>query len=102
MKALTVIAALLLAANAYAETYAIPNQAGGGIYITDTKCASKAGTLLAYNRAEGGRTQAGCWSYEKDSEMVVVTWSDGNVYTYPVNSFVKIGESKPAAPVNYQ
>ena len=88
MKRLLLIAALT-AAPAMADTFAMPNQAGGEIVITDRKCTDKdgRGLLEAYNYSSGGRMLQGCWTVIDG--MVHVVWFDGTRYSYPIENFYK-------------
>lgn len=85
MKKLVIIAALV-AAPAFADSWAMPNQAGGEIVLTDRKCPGYKTLLEAYNYTQGGQMQTGCWTVLDN--MVHVVW-DGSPkrYTYPLESF---------------
>ena len=85
MKKLLLIAALV-AAPAFADSWAMPNQAGGEIVLTDRPCPGYKKLLAAYNYSSGGRTQTGCWTVVDD--MVQVVWNDsGRRYVYSLDSF---------------
>ena len=84
MKRLLLIA-VLAAAPAIADTWAMPNKAGGEIVLTDRSCDKSPKLLEAYNYGQGGKIMAGCWTVF--DEMVQVIWEDGSRYTYPLSSF---------------
>ena len=85
MKKLLLIAALV-AAPVFADSWAMPNQAGGEIVLTDRKCPGYKNLLSAYNYNSGGRSQSGCWTVIDN--MVHVVWDDsGRRYTYPLENF---------------
>ena len=85
MKNLLLIAALI-SAPALADSWAMPNQAGGEIVLTDRPCPGHPKLLSAYNYSSGGRSQSGCWTVIDD--MVHVIWDDsGRRYTYSLDSF---------------
>jgi hypothetical protein len=64
----------------------LPNQGGGKITFTSEQSAScKPDQLFAYAQNKGGRIElTGC--YRLIGEEVFVVWSDGDVYTYPIES----------------
>ena len=84
MKRLLLIAALA-AAPAFADTWAMPNKAGGEIVLTDRSCPQSKKLLEAYNYSSSGNIMNGCWTVF--DEMVQVIWEDGSRYTYPLSSF---------------
>lgn len=85
MKKLLLIAALI-AAPAFADSWAMPNQAGGEIVLTDRKCPGHPKLLEAYNYGTAGRSLSGCWTVIDN--MVHVVWEDsGRRYTYPLENF---------------
>ena len=61
MKKLLLIAALV-STPAFADSWAMPNQAGGEIVLTDRPCPGYKKLLAAYNYSSGGRTQTICTS----------------------------------------
>jgi hypothetical protein len=68
------------------------NGSGGLIVLTDTKCTAKEG-LVAYANDSTGRTWMGCW-FPEDS-FVFITWSDGDIRTYPYSIFTVAKKGKP-------
>lgn len=85
MKKLLLIAALV-AAPAFADSWAMPNRAGGEIVLTDRKCPGYPKLLEVYNYTDTGSMQTGCWTVVDD--MVHVVWDkSGKRYTYPLESF---------------
>ena len=96
MKKLILIAALA-AAPAFADSWAMPNRAGGEIVLTDRKCPGYKSLLQAYNYSDTGSSQTGCWTVIDD--MVHVVWDDSKRrYTYPLDNFyVKSKDKKGTA-----
>ena len=96
MKKLLLIATLV-AAPAFADSWAMPNQAGGEIVLTDRKCPGYPRLLEAYNYTQGGQSQSGCWTVIDN--MVHVVWDGSNKrYTYSLDSFyVKSKDKKGTA-----
>lgn len=94
MKRLLLIAALA-AAPAFADTWAMPNKAGGEIVLTDRNCAKSSKLLEAYNYGQGGKIMNGCWTVF--DEMVQVVWEDGTRYTYPLSEFYVKSKTKKGA-----
>jgi hypothetical protein len=95
MKKLLLIAALV-AAPAFADSWAMPNRAGGEIVLTDRKCPGYPKLLEAYNYTDSGSMQTGCWTVVDD--MVHVVWDkSGKRYTYPLESFYTKSTSKKGA-----
>jgi len=88
MKRLLLITAMI-AAPVMADTFAMPNQAGGEIVISDRPCTDKRGKglLEAYNYGNGGKHMEGCWTVIDN--MVHVVWFDGTRYSYPIENFYK-------------
>ena len=86
MKRLILIAALV-AAPVMADSWAMPNKAGGEIIINDKQCPGYKNLMQAYNYGSGGRGMSGCWFYQDG--MVRVVWNDGTEYTYPADAFYK-------------
>ena len=85
MKKLLMIAALV-AAPAFADSWAMPNQAGGEIVLTDRKCSGHKNLLAAYNYDSTGNYAEGCWAIVDG--MVHVVWDrTGKRYSYPMENF---------------
>mgnify|MGYP003347006731 CR=1 FL=1 len=78
--------------NAFADSWAMPNKAGGEIVITTRECPKVKGLLRAYNYKQGGSIQEGCWTVFDD--MVQVIWFDGSRYAYSLDSFYKKSTEK--------
>lgn len=92
MKKLLLIAALI-AAPAFADSWAMPNKAGGEIVLTDRKCPGYPNLLEAYNYGSEGRSMTGCWTVIDN--MVHVVWSDSSArYTYPLENFYVKSKNK--------
>ena len=84
MKKLALILAFLSAC-AYADTIATTeNKAGGTVILTDVPCKNGSGYYV-YSQSPTASTQFGCWW--SDDAMVHITWSDGDVRSYPFNIF---------------
>ena len=86
MKRLLIIAAFV-AAPALADTWAMPNKAGGEIVLTDKICPGYKRIMQAYNYTPGGKAQTGCWFYQDG--IVRVVWDDNSEYVYPAENFYK-------------
>lgn len=91
MKRLLLIAAFV-AAPAMADSYAMPNKAGGEIVVTDRECPANKALRDAYLYGGGGKYMHGCWTYLDN--MVHVVWDDGTRYAYPPENFYKKSETK--------
>jgi hypothetical protein len=89
MKRLLAVLLASVSLTALADTFAMPNQAGGEIVLSDRACSDKKGKGLseAYNYSSGGRYMEGCWTVIDG--MVHVVWFDGTRYTYSIDSFYK-------------
>ena len=97
MKKLLLIAALV-AAPAFADSWAMPNRAGGEIVLTDRKCPGYKNLLEAYNYTDTGSMQTGCWTVVDD--MVHVVWDkSGKRYAYPLESFYTKSTNKKGSPL---
>lgn len=93
MKALLAVLLASISITALADSWAMPNKAGGEIIITTRDCPKQKGLLRAYNYGSGGKLMEGCWTVL--DERVHVIWEDGSRYTYPLESFyVKSKDSK--------
>jgi len=63
----------------------IRNRAQGEITLTTEKCQSDPDKSFVFVRDEGGRLSlTGCWKLVEYN--VLVSWSDGDVYSYPVSA----------------
>ena len=63
----------------------IRNRAGGQITLASESCSAKQGTSFAFIKDDGGKISlTGCWSMVGDD--VVIVWSDGDVYSYPITA----------------
>ena len=92
MKGLLAVLLASISLTAWADSWAMPNKAGGEIVITTRECPKQKGLLRAYNYKQGGAIQEGCWTVF--DEMVQVIWSDGTRYAYPLDSFYKKSTEK--------
>jgi hypothetical protein len=81
-----IIAASLISTPALADSWAMPNRAGGEIVLTDRQCPGHKSLNQAYNYSDSGKSESGCWTVIDG--MVHVVW-DGvkGRYTYPIDSF---------------
>ena len=65
-----------------ADTVAtMTNDNGGIMVLTDVSCRDGSGYHM-YSQSPNYRTLFGCWW--SDSSMVHVTWSDGEIRSYPL------------------
>ena len=90
MKKLLLIAAIA-AAPAFADSWAMNNQAGGEIVLIDKLCPGYKNIMQAYTYLPGGKTLTGCWFYQEG--MVRVVWDDGSEYSYPAKRFYEKSKS---------
>ena len=82
MKKLFLGLSLVLCQISNADTLATAkNNAGGVFVLTDVPCKNGNGYHM-YSQSNGNRTLFGCWW--SDSSMVHVTYSDGEVRSYPL------------------
>jgi len=73
---------ILAASPVLADTVATLNNDNGGIMVlTDVACKDGSGYHM-YSQSPSYRTLFGCWW--SDNSMVHVTWSDGEVRSYPL------------------
>lgn len=83
---LIALALMLVTSFAQAATFALlQNKAGGQIRLTDNVSAQCTTGLVAYSTTPNQPALAGCWTY--DAGLVLIEWSDGDVYTYPGPAF---------------
>jgi hypothetical protein len=92
MKALLAVLLASVSISAWADSWAMPNKAGGEIVITTRDCPRQKGLLRAYNYIPGGQMQEGCWTVL--DERVHVVWFDGTKYTYPLDAFHVLSKDK--------
>lgn len=63
----------------------LKNKGGGEIVLTTEPCPNSTGTFFLFTNGDGGEIGfTGCWKYIKP--YVFATYSDGTVYTYPVEA----------------
>jgi hypothetical protein len=63
----------------------IRNRAGGQIILASEKCSSDQSLQFAFIKDNGGKLSlTGCWRMIGDD--IVIRWSDGDVYSYPVEN----------------
>lgn len=93
-KQMIVVAALTVAGMAQAGNLAtLKNQAGGLIYLTDSKskdCSPDGRTMYSTN--SGGGSIWGCW-YLID-EMVHIVWESGGTSAFPAGAFTLVKKNK--------
>ena len=70
---------------AYADSWAVKNQGGGEIVITDRRCPDEPKLLEAYTHLSTGKYLGGCWAVIDDAVHVV--WKDGDRSVYPIKAF---------------
>jgi len=79
------LAMLLAASQAHADTAATTGNGNGGVTIlTDVDCERGRG-YIAYAQSPRSSTFFGCWW--SDDSMVHITWQDGDTRSYPFNIF---------------
>lgn len=71
----------------------IRNQGGGKIVITDEFC-NDGKFKLAYSQMNGASTLLGCWGM--DNSFIHIRWYDGDLRSYPLESWQLINEVKPS------
>ena len=81
---------MLLAGQVQAgAVFSANNDGGGQLLLTDEACPSNADWHFAYVKMKGGKVQfTGCWTYLPDDDEVAVKYSDGDLFTYSLGSFV--------------
>lgn len=84
MKRLLLIAAVA-STPALADSWAMPNQAGGEIVVTDRACPGYKNLSEAYNYGGTGKYMSGCWAIIDG--MIHIMWDDGSRFTYPMDAF---------------
>lgn len=63
----------------------IRNRAQGQIVLATEKCSTDPSLQFAFVKDDGGRLSlTGCW--QMIGEDIVIRWSDGDVFSYPVES----------------
>ena len=63
----------------------IKNRAGGQIILATEKCSTDPSLQFAFVKDDGGRLSlTGCW--QMIGEDIIIKWSDGDVFSYPVGS----------------
>lgn len=63
----------------------IRNRAQGQIVLATEKCSTDPSLQFAFVKDDGGRLSlTGCW--QMIGEDIVIRWSDGDVFSYPVGS----------------
>jgi len=85
------ISALALSncAMAHADTWTMPNNAGGQIVLSDRVCSDKYPKLLQmYTRGSDGVTLDGCWAYYDG--YIHVVYDDKSQRTYDPKDFIKM------------
>ena len=80
---------LLMSVSAHAETWTMPNVAGGQVVLTDRKCSDKYPTLMQmYARGADGTTINGCWAYYDG--FIHVEYDDRSERVYDPKLFTKM------------
>lgn len=87
LKKIFALALVCLSAAVCAETEiigTIPNKGGGAITFMAVRGDCPPGQLMAYTQSSGGKIElTGCFRIL--SKQLLVIWSDGDAYTYPVS-----------------
>lgn len=84
-----IIIGLTLSASAYADTWTMPNEAGGQVVLSDRKCSDKYPNLFQmYARGSNGVTLNGCWAFYDN--LVHVVYDDRSERTYDPSMFTKM------------
>ncbi len=77
----------------------LKTQAGGLITFTSVKGSCPDNQLVAYIRSNGGKVAiTGCFSLVDD--QLFVLWSDGDLYTYPMDNIEWTPEFLEDKPTN--
>jgi len=79
----------ILMASAMAETWMIPNEAGGQIVLTDRACHNYPNLKAMYTRTSSGQTWEGCWTFY-DKLVHVIIKGENKEHTFEPSHFVKI------------
>ena len=94
----TLLLAALLAASslAQADSWFLPNKAGGRIVLTDRPCPAPESKPLreAYAYEAGGDRQSACWTIFDD--MIQITWERGGRSVFSLEDFTPSPGNKPA------
>ena len=85
MKELLTVLLAGLSLSAWADSYGMPNKAGGEIVLTTAPCPGYKHLMEAYNYTPGGKMQMGCWTVLEGQVQVV--WNDKTRYVYPIDAF---------------
>lgn len=86
-----ILAAMLLAAPAYARNIAyVENDAGGEIILTDDAGTCKDGGLRVLGRGGNSKVIFGCWIMDETATYILVQWQDGDFRMYPAEDFTII------------
>ena len=65
----------------------LPNKAAGEITLTSETCERDRTKKFAFIKNEGGKLSlGGCWRMIESN--VLISWEDGDVYSYPVESII--------------
>ena len=88
MKKIIALLMTVASLNANADSWQTTNQNGRRIVLTETPCTGKVNQWVAFTQSSNAQTLFGCWFYSEGFAMVI--WSDGDVRTYPANTFVKV------------
>lgn len=77
---------LMICGMAFAEEwFEMPNEAGGKIILTNSKCeSSESGKLVIATTPKGGNI-LGCWYYFTD--MVHIVWKNGQTSSFQPTDF---------------
>jgi hypothetical protein len=83
------ILGLTLSVSAYADTWTMPNNAGGQIVLSDRKCSDKYPVLFQmFSRGSDGVTLNGCWAFYDG--YIHVVYDDRSERTYDPRDFTKL------------
>ena len=93
MKKILLALLIIFSYNSHADTWTTTNDGGGQIVLTQTVCSQNKNTSVVFSQLNNAKTMFGCW-FVTDG-FVMVTWSDGDIRSYPIEIFtLKQGTSK--------
>lgn len=95
---ITGITLLLATASAQANSWSMPNKAGGQIILSDAPCADQAngsGLLEAYAYTPDGTRTAGCWTVIDN--LIHIGWGQGRRSVFQQDRFIPEATTSPPA-----
>ena len=101
MKILTHLAlvTLLACTQAQANTWTMPNEAGGHIVLTNRPCPEKSRSMMleSYAYSASGKRQDACWTFFDD--LIQIYWTAGQRSTHAQEDFTPSASNAPTRPV---